>query len=87
MFGVYGMSMCWCFGLRMIFLAGAWEAGRRCLCAHPQTRRRLGLSAVIDASQQHDSTGSTVATFLTQDDLTRGDYLYNALESIAEDSD
>ena len=38
-------------------------------CAHPSTRRRNNLPNVLTPSQVHDSTGSTVGTFLPQEDL------------------
>ena len=59
----------------------------RCRCAHPPTRRRLGLPAIIDRSEEHDSSGSTVDTFLPQGDLRKDYANLDDLESIAEVSD
>jgi len=39
-------------------------------CVHPVSRRSRELPIVVVKSQQHDSTGSTVDTFLPQGDLT-----------------
>jgi len=39
-------------------------------CVHPLSRRHHGRSIVVVSSHQHDSTGSTVDTFLPQGDLT-----------------
>lgn len=38
-------------------------------CIHPSGRRAQGRSIVIVPSEPHDSTGSTVDTFLSQGDL------------------
>ena len=62
-------------------------AGRRPLattCVHPQTRRRLGLPQVVVPSTLHDSTGSTVDTFLPQGDLTRAYEAVPVLDDIVE---
>jgi len=39
-------------------------------CVHPLSRRERNLPIVVVKSEDHDSTGSTVDTFLPQDDLT-----------------
>jgi len=39
------------------------------MCVHPITRRALGLPIVVIPSRSHDSSGSTVDTFLPQGDL------------------
>lgn len=47
-------------------------------CVHPSTRQSQHLSVVIHPSNPHDSTGSTVATFLSQGDL------YQAYETVLD---
>ena len=59
----------------------------RCRCAHPPTRRALGLPMVIDESPEHDSSGSTVDTFLPQGDLLKNYVGIDDLETVHEDSD
>ena len=39
-------------------------------CVHPMSRRHNSLPIVVVKSKEHDSTGSTVNTFLPQGDLT-----------------
>ena len=51
----------------MWLVAGTPEHGHRCV--HPHSRRANGLPVVIHASKVHDSTGSTVDTFLSQADI------------------
>ena len=56
-------------------------------CVHPQTRRARGLPLVICPSPQHDSTGSTVDTFLKQDlDTDYEDVFNTAMETIPEET-
>jgi len=38
-------------------------------CVHPMSRRHFNKPIVVVKSPTHDSTGSTVNTFLPQDDL------------------
>ena len=63
--------------------------GRNTTCVHPQTRRRNRLPVVVTPSNVHDSSGSTVDTFLPQDELTTDRYRVfddeiSTLPSIAE---
>ena len=55
--------------------------GPETTCVHPQTRQRLRLRKVVTPSHVHDSTGSTVDTFLPQDDFTRD--RFNVLDDVA----
>ena len=73
--------------LLLVLTAAHPQHRGRCRCAHPATRRQLGLPAVIDQSEQHDSSGSTVDTFLPQGNLRRDYANVDELESIAEGSD
>ncbi|XP_013407023.1 repressor of yield of DENV protein homolog [Lingula anatina] len=56
-------------------------------CCHPQVRRRFGLPRVVYSSNVHVSSGSTVATFLPQDDLMNdNDFIaYDRLSPIPSD--
>ncbi|XP_067666881.1 shiftless antiviral inhibitor of ribosomal frameshifting protein homolog [Haliotis asinina] len=58
--GMYGRGRGW---------AGRGRGNRQPHCCHPRSIRASGGKMVLYASQAHKSTGSTVATFLTQDDL------------------
>lgn len=54
-------------------------------CVHPSTRRILGLPLVVTPCHQHDSTGSTVDTFLSQTDLNKErEEFFPCLPSIPE---
>lgn len=55
-------------------------------CVHPRSRRALHLPVVIVASRPHDSSGSTVDTFLPQDDLLQ-QFDTIPLGTISEDDD
>lgn len=57
-------------------------------CPHPQARRREGFKVLV-ASNVHESTGSTVATFLPQHDLDSviHEDVYDRLSSINEDDE
>ncbi|XP_046559979.1 shiftless antiviral inhibitor of ribosomal frameshifting protein homolog [Haliotis rubra] len=48
---------------------GRGRGNREPRCCHPRSIRASGGKMVLYASQPHRSTGSTVGTFLTQDDL------------------
>lgn len=56
-------------------------------CVHPQTRRALGQPLVVIPSNPHDSTGSTVATFLSQEDLLLEYETVLQLPAIGEEDD
>lgn len=53
-------------------------------CVHPRSRRQNSLPIVVVKSHEHDSTGSTVNTFLPQDDLTAA-YQTIPLPTVAEE--
>ena len=57
---------------------------RQCKCAHQPTRLALGLPKVIDESPPHDSSGSTVDTFLPQEDLAKNYVDIDEMETITE---
>jgi hypothetical protein len=40
-------------------------------CVHPGSLKSRGLPQVVNSSNTHDSTGSTVDTFLSQTDLNK----------------
>uniref|UniRef100_A0A8C5P936 Shiftless antiviral inhibitor of ribosomal frameshifting n=1 Tax=Leptobrachium leishanense TaxID=445787 RepID=A0A8C5P936_9ANUR len=56
-------------------------------CVHPRSRARLNLSRVLHASELHISTGSTVATCLSQGSLTQCDIDDIIMASIKEESE
>ena len=53
-------------------------------CVHPISRRHHRLPIVVVQSQEHDSTGSTVDTFLPQGDLTAS-YIRVPLSTVLEE--
>lgn len=64
------------------FLSAAYNAPIVPLCVHPRSLARM----VVYPSTPHHSTGSTVATFLTQDDLGSIDvYLGPRVNDIPEE--
>ena len=69
------------------FTMGHGQLGRHGLpitCVHPGSRRMRGLPIVVVPGDHHDSTGSTVDTFLPQGDLT-GEFEMVPLQTINED--
>ncbi|XP_067877279.1 shiftless antiviral inhibitor of ribosomal frameshifting protein homolog isoform X2 [Heterodontus francisci] len=64
-------------------------------CVHPRSRLRRGLRKVLHPSPQHDSTGSTIATCLSQgslmechvDDIIAEDILEEEEEDTTEDDE
>jgi Uncharacterised protein UPF0515 len=55
-------------------------------CVHPISRRNSGKPIVVVPSEEHDSTGSTVDTFLPQGDHNR-EFEIIPLQSIPEHND
>lgn len=56
-------------------------------CVHPSTRRLEGKPLVIVPSDDHNSSGSTVDTFLPQEDLGRTYEIIIPMPTIDEDGD
>jgi len=73
--------------ITLLSVASMPRSAGRCRCAHPFTRKQLGLPAVIDNGGEHDSSGSTVDTFLPQGDMLQRYADVTDLESVAEGSD
>lgn len=65
--------------------AGEQQVSLPMTCVHPSSRLSQHLRAVVWPSRPHDSTGSTVATFLSQGDLHQA--LETVLDTIQEDDD
>ncbi|XP_043940611.1 shiftless antiviral inhibitor of ribosomal frameshifting protein [Protopterus annectens] len=57
------------------------------LCPHPRSRERSNLPKVLFASHVHDSTGSTVATCISQGSLLSNDINDLIMDDIAEASE
>ena len=71
--------------ITMPLFPGSPECEHRCV--HPVSRRANGLPAVMQPSEVHDSTGSTVSTFLPQQDLDlpKEEFFTPPLASIPEE--
>ncbi|XP_071095706.1 shiftless antiviral inhibitor of ribosomal frameshifting protein homolog [Haliotis cracherodii] len=67
---------------------GRGRGNRNPRCCHPRSIRASGGKVVLYPSQPHRSTGSTVVTFLTQDDLVShaGTYV-SSLVDVREDDE
>ena len=58
----------WLFMVILWLFVSAYALRGQIRCCHPRSLRESG-KRVLYPSPRHHSTGSTVATFLTQDDL------------------
>ena len=74
-----------CYKLITIILM--FIKGLRVECVHPMTRRSCHLPAVVNPSNRHDSTGSTVDTFLPQRNLNQAILFEPVLMTINDDED